>query len=223
MYSPGILRILGKEHRKDMPKDKKHELFIPVPLEFAENFEQFIQIADAFTISPEAIKRFHELADQRTITQKNDRPVHKEEYLPYHLKGTKRLPEYFRPQNEDESYQVRLKQGDLVYFRPDDTHHDSVAEVSFSSHWRGRVEKDQQAAKVFDFFDPNLLPFNSARNSLSPAELLFGFIEGENAQGEKPENALAFAGKVRIDTGRLINPDNKTTEQLNSWYKMKSF
>ncbi|MGZ8181585.1 MAG: TIGR03986 family type III CRISPR-associated RAMP protein [Methylobacter sp.] len=204
-WTPGILRILGKTHREDdMPDTKTHELFIPVPREFAEDFQQFMQTARAFAITPEAIKRFNELADQRTDTQKNNCPEHEEQYLPYHLKGTAR----------ESSHELHLKHGDLVYFRPDDHNQNVVAEVSFSSIWRGRVEKDQQAAKVFDFFDPNLLPFNSARNSLSPAELLFGFVEGENAQGKKPENALAFSGKVRIDTGRLINPENRTTKQL---------
>jgi CRISPR/Cas system CSM-associated protein Csm3 (group 7 of RAMP superfamily) len=202
--TPGILRILGKEHREtEMPRDKKHELFIPVPREFAENFQQFIQTATAFTISPEAIERFNELAKQRTDSQDQDGISQDEQRLPYHLRGTAR----------EFNHTLRLKYGDLVYFRPDDHNHNIVAEVSFSAIWRGRVEKDQQqAAKVFDFFFPNLLPFNSERTSLSPAELLFGFIEGENAQGKKPENALAFAGKVRIDTGRLTEPKEQRLE-----------
>jgi CRISPR-associated protein (TIGR03986 family) len=193
-WTAGILRILGKEHRADMPDTKKHELFIPVPREFAENYQQFIQTATAFRISPEAIERFHELADQRTDI---------EEDLPYHLKGMKR----------NDKNQLRLKQGDLVYFRPDDDNPNIVAEVSFSAHWRGRVENQaHQAANVFNFFPQDLLPFNSKRKTLSPAELLFGFIEAENIQGVKPENALAFAGKVRIGTGRITSEERLEPE-----------
>ncbi|MEI6068664.1 MAG: TIGR03986 family CRISPR-associated RAMP protein [Methylococcaceae bacterium] len=222
-WTSGILRILGKEHRVDMPNTKKHELFIPVPCEFAENFEQFIQTAQTFTIDEKAIKRFHDLAKQRTESQNQDDIRQDEQRFPYHLKGTKRLPDDSKPKNEDENYQLRLKQGDLVYFRPDENNPNIVAEVSFSAHWRGRVEDQaHQAAKVFDFFPKDLLPFNSDRTKkLSPAELLFGFIEGEDRQGNKPENALAFAGKVRIGTGlvtsaELLEPDPITLKILAS-------
>jgi len=204
--TPGILRILGKTHREtDMPNTKKHELFIPVPREFADNFEQFIKEAPAFPISAEAVKRFKELADQRTDSQKQERLDHDEQRLPYHLKGTTRT----------DKHKLEPKHGDLVYFRPDETDHKTVAEIAFSAHWRGRVEnKKQQAARVFDFFSSkDLLPFNPERQSLSPAELLFGFVEELNSKEEpKPKNALAFAGKVRIGTGQLTSKADK--EQL---------
>ncbi len=211
--TPGILRILGNTHRgNDMPRTKKHELFIPVPDEFANDFDKFIMDAEAFVISQDAIKRFEELADQRTDSQKAKTLQYDEQRLPYHLKGAVRTVDY----------KLRLKQGDLVYFRPDDNDHRIVAEVAFSAHWRGRVEdRRQQPAKVFEFFPKDLLPFNSKRGSLSPAELLFGFVEEQGPKKDKknqeqptPENSLAFAGKVRISTGQLINPAKKSTKQL---------
>lgn len=195
-WSPGILRILGGENRANMPDTKKHELFIPVPHDFAENLDLFVKTAKAFTISEQAIERFHELADQRTDVDEN---------LPYHLKGMKRT----------DKKQLRLKQGDLVYFRPDEDNPNLVAEVAFSAHWRGQVEhQTQKAAKVFNFFPRNLLPFNAGRETLSPAELLFGFIEGEDIQGKKTKDALAFAGKVRISTSRLTSAERQEPETV---------
>jgi CRISPR-associated protein (TIGR03986 family) len=208
----GIFRILGKKGRDDIPKTKKHELLIPYPKE-AENWE-------TFPILPEAIERFEQLADECTkpmeekaekekIVFEDMTPQQKEEWrlslLPYHLKGTERNND--RNQCGDK---LRLKQGDLVYFRP--TMQDNqavVSEVSFSSIWRGRVE-DQQGhkASVHRFFsdiDPELLPFNKARKNISPAELLFGFVEhrDEEQKKEQQEAGRTFAGRVHVSFGQL--------------------
>jgi len=95
-YTRGILRILGCWGRNDIPNTKHHELFLPYP----EGVEwKKIKIMD------EAVKRFYDLADQRTKARNE---------LPYEPKGTIRNLE---PKNE-EDHNLRLKNGDLVFFRP---------------------------------------------------------------------------------------------------------
>lgn len=203
LYTRGILRILGKEGR-DMPDTKKYELFIPFPPQ-AENWNNF-------PILPEAIERFHQLADERTNenaalpyepirTKRNDTPhILKEELAKKGLKNGENA--------------LRLKHGDLVYFRPtlkDDNA--VVAEIAFSSIWRERVEDDDgESASVHRFFssiDPELLPFHKGRNFISPAELLFGFTQkDEDEKGKKKEErnvdgGRALAGRVQVSFGKL--------------------
>lgn len=209
-YTPGILRILGKNKRSELEEtNKKNEYFLPVPKRFVDDLNGYLHNTDALSITPEVKERFEELADQRSKTQKKElSELSEEECLPFNLKGTKRDIIDFK--NEPIST-LRLKPGDLVYYKKN--RQEQVQEVSFSALWRGRVENiDHQAAKVLSFFPKDLLPFNSERDKLSPAELLFGFVQGENSKGEKPKDALAFAGKVRIDTGRLAT--NKPKAQL---------
>jgi len=215
MYStekmPFIYRILGK-YGRDMPKEKKHECLIP----YYEKPDK----KDTFIILPEAIERFEQLADECTklLENKAERegrvfeemtPTEKENWLfslmPYHLKGTER--------NSDRSEfgnKLRIKDGDLVYFRP--TMQDNqavVAEIAFSSIWRGRVEDEQgQKASVHRFFadiDPELLPFNEKRTSISPAELLFGFVENrdEEQKNRQQKAGKAFAGRVQVSFGQI--------------------
>lgn len=171
-YTRGILRILGKEGRDDIPNTKMHELFIPYPL----NVDSY----PTFPISPEALSRFHALADERTEADSHGN-------LPYELLGT-------RPDRHGRN--LRLRHGDLVYFLPNQTGNE-VAEVSFSSVWRG------YSGVVEDYFravDPELLPFSHRRHSISPAELLFGFVQDEKGDSEF---SLSFRGKIRVSFGRL--------------------
>jgi len=203
---PCILRILGKNQReKEIPDTKKHEMLIQVSKEFVDDFNGYIKGTHKLTINPKAIQRFEQLANQRTDSQKQESLEHDEQRLPYNLKGTIR-------NNNPAKYghKLRLKTGDLVYFRTDEQDNNIVAEIAFSAIWRGRIEnKDQNAANVHDFFSPELRPFNPNRNSLSPAELLFGFVEEREKDKTYPEQALAFAGKVRIGAGRLTAGQNQ--------------
>ncbi|EDN71409.1 Cold-shock DNA-binding domain protein [Beggiatoa sp. PS] len=200
-YTRGILRVLGKKGR-DMPNTKTHEIFIPYPEE-AENW-------DTFPILPEAIERFHQLADDRTDEEPS---------LPYELLGMERnnnsdvLKEELAKKglkNGDQA--LRLKAGDLVYFRPTMKNSEPVVtEVAFSSIWRGRVEdEDGHKASVHDFFaeiDPELLPFNEKREKISPAELLFGFVEHRDEEQKKSQEkpGLALAGRVQVSFGQVAS------------------
>lgn len=196
--TPGILRIFGKQDREgdQLPPTKKHELFIPIPDEFARNPEKYIATATAFEIEASAIEQFHQLADERTRPQTKKDPSPAEyEWLPYHLKGTNRNRE---DSEEGETHFCRLKSGDIVYFRPNHNG-DMVAEVSISSVWRGKVP-----APTYEFFHPEHRPFNEKRKAISPAELLFGFVQDDKTQAADTETkALSFAGKVRVSSGTL--------------------
>lgn len=199
LYTRGILRILGKEGR-DLPDTKKHELFIPYPPQ--------IESGRTFPILPEAIERFHQLADDRTDA--GEKPP-----LPYEPLGTK------RHQEEDQFLQkelgkkglkhgelaLRVKAGDIVYFRPTLKDNQAVvAEIAFSSIWRGRVELESGTkASVHDFFkniDEELLPFQEGRQFISPAELLFGFVQKEEEKTNS-DSGRAFAGRVQFSFGQL--------------------
>lgn len=195
--TPGILRILGKEHRyKDIPSTKKHELFIPVSEEFVRDTEQYLQTAKAFPIPAEVIKKFEKIADIQTASQKQEDIDCDEKRLPFHLKGTER----------EENYTLKIKHGDLVYFRPD-RNGDHVGEISFSSIWR-----DMAADSVYDFLPhTELQPFNHLRKKVSPAELLFGFVELDEDEADRP-HSLAFAGKVRLTAARL-SPESLAKEE----------
>ena len=203
-YTRGILRILGTADREDIPTNKKHEVFIPFPEEFAYLLEKLPPQEDLakrglFEIMPSAIERFHDLADERAASSDGAHP--------YELYGIERDSEKI---NKKEVRTLRLKHGDIVYFRPDKTGY-KVSEVSFSSIWRGRVEKRSEevatASTIGKFFakiDKDLLPFNDDRKWISPAELLFGFV-----QADKQKHALAYKGKVRPSFGNLVDGQEK--------------
>jgi hypothetical protein len=177
LYTRGILRVLGcGSDRPDIPRTKKHELFIPYP-EGVENWP-------TFPIRDDAVERFNDLADQRTEASKDDPSP-----WPYEPRGTKR--------NENPSKdgrRFRLKDGDLVWFRPA-TNALEIAEISLSSIWRGRVDtNDGRAASTYSFFekvDSNLLPFNPRRTLITIAEQLFGFVESSNESATSSSRALA--------------------------------
>jgi hypothetical protein len=177
----GILRILGVPGRDDIPTTKKHELFIPYPDD--------IENVPPFPIMPEAIARFYRLADERTEARKEGAP------LPYEPQGTVRNRQVTDAQ--DKSF--RLKDGDLVYFRPNRTG-DAVEEIALSAIWR------RSAGTTYDYFrrlSLELLPFHRGRQVLSIAEQLFGFVE-QRQRGQHEETlALALASRLRFAFGRL--------------------
>jgi CRISPR-associated protein (TIGR03986 family) len=204
-YTRGILRILGKDpnYRVDIPDNKKHELFIPYP----DNMEK----AKAYPIEGVAIDRYHKLAEERAAdTEKEAKAGKKSSYArrPYLPKGTR--------DNDDQKF-WKLKDGDVVYFKPD-KEGIRVAEISFSSIWRDRVESEikvtdangnprtkLEASTVHKFFNKiskELLPFNKGSEWITPAELLFGFVQaGEKKKEGVDDDRLALAGKVRVSFG----------------------
>jgi CRISPR-associated protein (TIGR03986 family) len=158
---------------------------------------------------PEHVQeRYQDLADERSRSQKSDHQLKKDKggistrWLPFHLKGAERERDA-----TDRFCTLPLREGDLVWY---DKEKNTVSEISFSSIWRSRVEDDRKlASKVGRFFpDQELLPFHPKRKHISPAELLFGFVEdpGEEKKsgtGEDNKQALAFSGKVRVSAGVL--------------------
>lgn len=179
-YTRGIMRVLGCDPSRDLPNTKKHEVFIPYPVA-AESWP-------TIPIETAAVERFHELADELI-----DETLKSPELLPYEPRGTKRNPEAGKKQ-------FRLKEGDLVFFRPNDNG-TAVTEIAFSSIWRGRVEANWNnmidAARAADFFskiDPDLPPFDSEREQITIAEQLFGFVQDDKDQQQI--SSLALAGRV---------------------------
>jgi len=189
LYTRGIVRVLGcGPGREDIPETKKHEVFIPCP-------ENFVYLP-TFPIPQAVVDRFEMLADDRTEARKDGEP------LPYSPVGTTRG-------DSSNPRKLRLKHGDLVYFRPT-RNGEAVSEISFSSVWRGRVERrDSQSIPerpetTYDFFravDPELLPFNPRRQKITIAEQLFGFVEELESNADRPARALA--GKIRFSHGLL--------------------
>ncbi len=216
----GILRVLGvsSETRKTGMPTRKHEFFIP----FSRQREDELRSGKAptFPILPEALERFQQLADERT--QEADEDTLSEDLLPFtphgQTRSAKGVPK--DPQRPERAYY--LKPGDVVFFRPTEDGR-AVAEISLSSIWRGRVEQGREgakrAARVSDFIasaDPALLPLGDLRKThLTPAELLFGFVEHEGQR--------ALAGRVRfLDAAPcegqkdLLHPEWVDLQILNS-------
>lgn len=128
-------------------------------------------------------------------------------------------------QDRDDKSRVRLREGQLVFFDIDAGGNGDpvVSAISFSQIWRGMVEKDSAGdapdahiASLGDFFgaiNKELLPFSSKRNTVSPAEWLFGFVSADG----KPSNEqrfVAYASRVRISTGRMATAAEGKNEGL---------
>lgn len=188
-YTRGIFRGLGlwtaDRQKDDPPHTKIHEFFIP----YTPDMEQWTTIP----VLPTALDCFHELADQRT----SDEP---EKNLPYEPLGTRK---------RKAGDKLRLKAGDIVYFRPEQVAGKSViTEVSFSSIWRGRVEHEGRGADTRAFFaalSSDLLPLHPGRGQLTLAEQLFGTVEvrDKQQQAEIKDPAFSLASRLRISHGLL--------------------
>uniref|UniRef100_UPI004055A0E3 TIGR03986 family type III CRISPR-associated RAMP protein n=1 Tax=Candidatus Electrothrix sp. TaxID=2170559 RepID=UPI004055A0E3 len=233
--TPGILRILGKgkdADRSEELQNKLHELFIKIPTRYVDternrfDYQQYIadQQNNLLPVPEQVHKRYQSLADQRSRSQKSDRELKEDtdctstRWLPFHLKGQERERDA-----TDRFCTLPLRHGDLVWYA---TEKDSgrVSEIAFSSIWRGRVEDgSHNASKVDSFFPKDLLPFNPERQHISPAELLFGFVEDLEKEQEESsgrdkgqQQALAFAGKVRVSAGILPKDAPADSELLES-------
>jgi CRISPR-associated protein (TIGR03986 family) len=187
-WTGGIVRALGcwpPERRDSIPNTKKHELFLPVPT---------TQDWPIVQLSEEVVETFHALAKERleASIERWKREKQKNPLLPFEPYGTR--PE--RYQGDDTKREIRLKTGDVVYFRANES--GAIVEISFSSIWRGKVP-----GKTSEFFPARLLPFyfNSEEDKkavLTPADLLFGFVESRAKDLETERTALALASRVRF-------------------------
>jgi CRISPR-associated protein (TIGR03986 family) len=189
-YQRGFLRVMGEG--RTMPPGRRHELFVPYPIEVEGDSQARLEIPKF------VVDRFEDLAAQRT----EDDPS-----LPYHPIGTPRNSVV----GKDE---FQVKTGDLVYYET--TPDASVSEIALSSIWRGRVETHKNGlpanASTFSFFsavDKELLPFNPGREVITIAEQLFGFVE----QG-KGESSSALSGRVRFSHAIL---EGFTNNEGTAW------
>ncbi|MEK7995065.1 MAG: TIGR03986 family CRISPR-associated RAMP protein [Planctomycetota bacterium] len=174
----GLVRVLGCWGRRttEIPNSKKHELWVPLPGPEVK----------ALPILPNAIDRFHTLADERTDEDAS---------LPFHPLDTR------RNENPEDKDRFRLKANDLVYFDVNDK--GEVKEISLSAIWRGLVVNTRtgDAATAYSFFrsvDPELLPFNPDRKAISVAEQILGFAEDRSEEQKTEEGGLALASRLRF-------------------------
>lgn len=182
LYTRGFLRVLGiKDRESEIPTTKKHEYFIPYPVTCEKTIPRF-------DVTP-AVERFHRLADQRTDT---------DAALPFAVKGSRRNANP-GPGNP----KLRLRAGDLVYFKPNDDGTD-IAEVTVSSIWRAG---NGSVHEYFAGIAPELLPLTPDRHSLTLADQLLGAVEIRDSKQEKQLNnqsAFALASRLRVCHARLL-------------------
>ncbi|MEI6569263.1 MAG: hypothetical protein WCR20_21465, partial [Verrucomicrobiota bacterium] len=181
-YTRGFLRVLGISGREsEMPATKKHEYFIPYPVGSEASIPTFEVEA--------ALKQFHQLADERTS---------EDDSLPFEVSGSKRND---RPSIKNRK--LRLRAGDLVFFRPDEKSRDVVAQVSVSSIWRAA---NGHIHEYFAQTSPELLPLGPSRTLLTLAEQLFGGVQvQEPKQGDSHRDGASFAlaSRLRISHATL--------------------
>jgi RAMP superfamily len=187
-YQIGILRVMENAARSaDFALlGRKHEIFIfwdPNPREQGP----FQVSTNRLPISPNAIERFHRLADLQTALSID---------LPYEPVGTVRNID---PKDD----RMRIKPGDIVYYGTTGTGTtETVTEISFSAIWRDQIGGMSGPDTTHDFFrsvDPELLPFNTKRTHVTIAEQLFGFVEKNPKlkEGETRPDELSLAGRIR--------------------------
>ena len=208
-YTRGLFRGLGlwgQGRADDAPNTKKHELFIP----FTKDMEQW----PTLPVRAATIERFHQLADQRTDDEKK-------KTLPFEPLGTRKR----KPGDS-----LRLKAGDIVYFRPEwEGGRPFVAEVCFSSIWRGRVQtKDGKGADTRAFFEAlssDLLPLHAGRSQLTLAEQLFGAVEVREKHQQddaKEVSAFALASRLRVSHGHVTQtPEGSAYQGYEEWLPEK--
>ena len=203
----GILRRLspprdprGKDRQLKALGSKYHELFIPIDalIDHDSGRIDVDQFETQFLNAEHVCARFDALAAEIGEREKDSRP--------------------FRLMGQGQG-KLRLRHGDLVHFRlrplsdealHDDTVLPEVDSVSISAIWR------EDAHRVFDYFggdsdedgesrngQPNplseLLPWSPRRKTISPAEALFGFVDGTGRKAEDEIGELrTLAGRVRF-------------------------
>lgn len=187
-YTRGIIRVLGIENRENqIPTSKTHEIFIPYP--------DWMEKEPIFDCE-NAARLFEFLAAERTNETTE---------LPFHVKGSRRN-DLTKDDDKSETYNIRLRHGDIVFFRPDEKDRSRVAEVSISSIWRrsaGGTSHD-----YFRAISPELLPFNPERSAITIAEQMFGFVEQDIfGCGPMPgdSQAKALASRLRFSNAEFAS------------------
>lgn len=224
----GVLRRMDDPDRPFKEINRKHELFIPLSIQqqmimnelrdtgmLAKSKEMTQQqleeaLGEKYRLLPipdSVVNRFHRLADEMTRSQDNQDAIRDEDLRPFHPVGTTRqaaVPIIVHHGLKHSARALRLKHGDLVYFKPD-TAGTKIDEIAFSSIWRKEIEHD-----ISDWageLAPRLLSANTAPAPLSPSELLFGSVESRTTEvnrvpTERPIEA--FAAKVQFGFGRAV-------------------
>jgi CRISPR-associated protein (TIGR03986 family) len=201
-WKPGVMRVLGcwGNREAEIPPGKKHEVFLPWP----ERPDWPV-----VEIPGSVVDEFHELCAARmeASLKAHERDPRKNPLLPFEPRDT-------RPGRESKSTPkaqrlILLKKGDLVYFGVDER--GTINEISFSAIWRKTVRNGTDSAKASEFFPAELSPFSHTRGTVSPAELLFGFVEDVKGRPAppppaKPRQALALASRVRTSAALPSGP-----------------
>ena len=218
---PGVSRMLGCSETRDIAGSKTHELFIRFPLAatFQPDTDELADPKELLVVLPDnVVNRFNRLADEMTDQWRED----EKDVRPYEPRGTR--PDR-RSGDDPNQRKLRIVPGDLVYFRLETGRVTLVAEISFSSIWRKEIPKDGSSpARCHDFFaqiSPDLLPLGPQRVKgrasvpLTPAELLFGFVEDQStpegvAKPDRP--AFALAGCLRFSAGIATGPTSRLPE-----------
>jgi RAMP superfamily len=188
----GILRVLGisSDRTSAMPHGKKHELFIPVPdLDYFLNGKDE-EGRDWDLEAEDALHMFENLARQRTECGLD---------LPFELAGQPRCGPVVNKEGRS-GHAIRLRAGDLVYFKPHADNANLVKELAIASIWRHPAES---AHAYFRSLSPELLPFHPERTVVTVAEQLLGFVETGQGQAAVERQALTLASRLRFADGWL--------------------
>ncbi len=201
-HERGFVRTLSDPGR-DLPNQVKHHLFIPYPVwrDSANDTDKGL-----IPLSPAIVDLFHELADERTGASPRLTGLAR---LPYEPINADRHSPVIPADRTDKKGQLlrnalRLKDGDIVYFDVDET--GQPTQISFSAIWRIAVLDQRKRYSTRDFWaaiDDRLPPLDrdSERTIMSPAEMMFGFVQ--DGKAEDDPTAKAFKSKVRFGYGLL--------------------
>lgn len=191
-YTRGVLFVLGIEGREgEIPKTKHHERFIPTPPSKTIKDKEL-------EIPKSIVDRFLETAEARN-------------------KCDKALP--FLPQGYDgiSTREWLVANGDLVYFDIDKD--GRVTEISYSSIWRQAI--DGTIHDAFSAISHNLVPWGYGdRRNLTPAEYLFGVVEGQKKR-ESPDSKN-LASRIRFSDARSPDPVKLMNSGIDDgWFRLK--
>jgi CRISPR-associated protein (TIGR03986 family) len=201
-YVRGIIKhfgVVGCDRDKDIPTTKKHEIFIKYPTHREKNKEKYF-----IPLTLEAWNSFHVLAEEAFERDKRF------PFSPLDRHGSANTP-------------VRLREGDLLYYRRNASGH--CDKISFSACWRdfcGNTQKDNHAPGYFMALDQRgylLPPGLNNQNTKNPDELkltpvcaLLGFVESE--KGEDQQGGLSLAGRLYFSPGILSLPPGKEADSI---------
>ncbi|PZN81186.1 MAG: TIGR03986 family CRISPR-associated RAMP protein [Candidatus Methylumidiphilus alinenensis] len=190
-YTRGVLFVLGIEGReKEIPITKHHERFIPTP--------KTKRIKDKEVEIPTSI------VDKFLLIAKTQHKA--DESLPF-------LPQAYCLIQNRETF---LADGDMVYFDINDQ--GQVTEISYSSIWRKPIDRTihEAFARIYE----NLVPWGyTDRKDLTPAECLFGVVEGGDKKVEKakkanqdlPPSSKNLASRLRFSDAHSAEPEKIKT------------